>query len=256
MQKIRGRAFGHRVAEPSNPDYLAQKHKLDHLASFLGAALSALAETMAAWTSVAKQQSHFAALVAQSGTETRGSIGGRENCARAARVTAVCARELGGGVMREGVVPDVMEQLRKFLSHVRGLQERQRDVKKMKREYDMASTRLRQTRGKFGGGGEAVARAVERYERGRELYEGMVRRMAERMAEANGRMGEVVQTVHYLFWLIQERASNALYESTEVEMSRANAAEPALCYVEFCKGLKSPANMFHGLDLRSESERT
>lgn len=244
------------MAEPSNPDYLAQKHKLDHLASFLGAALSALAETMAAWTSVAKQQSHFAALVAQSGTERRGRVGGRENCARAARVTAVCARELGVGVMKEGVVPDVMEQLRKFLGHVRGLQERQRDVKKVKREYDVAATRLRQTRGKFGGGGEAVARAVERYERGRELYEGMVRRMAERMGEANGRMGEVVRTVHYLFWLIQERASTALYEATEVEMSRANAAEPALCYVGFCQGLKSPANMFHGLELRPESERT
>lgn len=253
MSKIRGRGFGTRVAEPSNPDYLAQKHKLDHLASFLGAALSALAETMAAWGAVAKQQSHFAALVAQAGS---GRSGGRDKCARAARVTAACAREIGPEAMRQTVVPDVMEQLRRFLAHVTALQDRQRDVRKMKREVDAAATRLRQARGKLGGGMDAIAKAQERYDKGKETYDGMVRRMAERMAEANGRTADVVRTVHYLYWLLQEKASNMLYEATEVEMSAANAAEPALCYVAFCHGLKSPATMFNGLELRHDASRT
>lgn len=245
-------AFGPRVHEPSNPDYLLQKHKLDHLAAFLGAALAALSDTMEAWTAVAKQQSQFAALVAQAGSS--GAVG-RTKCARAARATAACASEIGPGAMKASVVPDAMEQLRTFLAHVTALQERYSDVRKMKKEYDASAARLRAAHGKLGGGGEALTRAQVKFDRGQELYEAMVRRMAERMAEANRRTPEVVSTVHYLYWLLQEKASSKLLEATDAEMSSASAAEPALCYVTFCHGLRSPSSTFHALEYPQDTER-
>lgn len=251
-QKLRSKPLSSETLEPSNPDYLLQKHKLDHLAAFLGATLDSLTETMQAWTAVARQQSHFAALVAQAGTSA--SLA-RSKCARAARATAACAAEIESTAMKATVVPEAMEQLTLFLEHVQALQERYRDVRKMKREYDACAARLRATQAKLSSGGEAVARAQAKFDKGEEVYEGMVRRMAERMAEANRRTPEVVSTVHYLYWLLQERATTKLMESTEAEMSAANAAEPALCYVTFCKGLRSPSSVFRALEGSSESAR-
>lgn len=207
---------------------------------------------MEAWSAVAKQQSHFAALVAQAGSS--GSVG-RSKCARAARTTATCAAEIESSAMNASVIPDAMEQLRRFLAHVNALQERYRDVRKMKREHDACAARLRAAQGKLGGGGDAAGRAQARFEKGQEVYEGMVRKMAERMAEANRRTPEVVSTVHYLYWLLQERASSKLVESTEAEMGAASAAEPALCYVTFCHGLRSPSSMFHSLEYPPEPEK-
>lgn len=230
--KLRARAFVGRMTEPSNPDYLAQKHKLDHLASFVTAALTSLTDTMDAWAHLSKQHSNFAMLMAHTRTS--------QSMERAARLTSLCARDVRDDVLQDGVVPDVMKQLKRFLTHVRGLQERQRDVRRMKREYEMSMGRVRKG-----------AEGWERVERGRIMYEAMVKRMAERMKEANDRGGEVVRTVRWLYWLVQEKASACVNESTEEEMGKANAAEPLLCYVRFCQGLKSPTTMFNGMDLRA-----
>lgn len=251
MQKLRGIAFGARAHEPSNPDYLAQKHKLDHLAAFLHAALQVLSDTLTAWAAIAKQQSHFAALVEAAGLP--GSA--RSRCARAARNTARAAAHLQPDVLASPVVPNALEQLRRFLGHVTALQERYRDVRKMKKEYEVAAQRLKSAQGKLGGGGDALTRARARHERGREMYDAMVKRMAERMAEANRRMPDVVRTVHYLYWLMQDKAAERLLDATEGEMKHANAAEPALCYVTFCHGLRSPSSMFQTLDTRPEPRR-
>lgn len=251
MRKLRSIGFGSRLHEPSNPDYLAQKHKLDHLAAFLSASLQVLKDTMSAWTAVATQQSHFAALVGQAGLPS-GTVRGR--CARAAKNTAKCASDIRLDVMQSTVVPDAMEQLRRFLNHVTALQERYKDVRKMKREYDGTAHRLRVAQGKLGSS-ESLARAQAKHDRGRLRYEGMVKRMAERMADANRRMPDVVRTVHYLYWLLQDKATEKLLDATEAEMKLANAAEPALCYITFCHGLRSPASIFHTLDSRSGSRR-
>lgn len=249
--KLLPKPFSSDTHEPSNPDYLLQKHKLDHLAAFLGAALDSLSETMQAWSAVAKQQSHFAALVAQAGTS--GSLE-QSKCTRAARATASCAAQIESTAMKATVVPEAMDQLTRFLGHVRALQERYGDVRKMKQECDAYAARLRVVQARASSA-ETVGRAQAKFDKGQEVYEGMVRKMAERMAEANGRTPEVVSTVHYLYWLLQERATAKLMESTEVEMSAANAAEPALCYVTFCKGLRSPGSIFKALEGWSESER-
>lgn len=240
--------FGNRLNEPLNPSYAAEKKKLDQFRTFLTTTLKTIDETMAAWVSVAKLQNKFALLVHQSAAMAPASS--QSKFRRPVKTTFACSNAIYDEGFKDTVVPNALHQLRRLLVHITSVQDRFRDISKAKTQYESALQKYRTLDARPNAGKESLQKSKFRYERLRDLYEAMVARVEERMTEANSRRPDAHRTIHYLFWIMQERASGRIVKATEIETSAASAAEPALCYVTVCHGLKPADSMFDALIIR------
>lgn len=234
--------------EVEEPRYIQEKRLLETFSALLITGLPLLEELLQSWASIASLQCKLAVLINQKTPLSDKDMNTRFQ--NAAKHTVKNSTSLRNDVLNEAAVPNVLAQLHRISTHVDKLRARHRDVNRAKSEFEASERRLRNLQSRNSPNRENLVRAKGRFERTRDLYNAMVDRMVERMVEVNALQPDVAKTMHYLFWILQEKASNRIIEATKSDMDDASAAEPLLCCMSFGNGLKDPSTMFHALVYR------
>lgn len=256
---VLNRLIGLRYSEPTDPEYLALKTSLASLADILEAGLAHAKTVDASWARLCTDQAAFAATLQAADRKSPALRDGPGACAAFSKSLVSTRSNIGVGAAATGGRKQAyshsvaFEQVRRYLTHVRALQARYRDLAKARTEFDGEGKKAAAARAKGVGGAGGVAalqKAEDRAGQTERMYTAMLRRMMERLRAAEGKKDDAVQMLNNAFWMQQKCIHGQMGSAEEPAFDAASATEPMLVSCNLLEGLAAPSQMFTALDTR------
>jgi hypothetical protein len=238
-----------RPSEPSDPEYTSLCASIDAVVSCLDEALTHVRTVEKAWAGVARGQAALCVTVATGG----GALIPRKT------EGALAAKTFGQAVARNTEIGQMThlhayDQVRRYLEHLRGIQQRFADVGKAKAEFEALVRRVRAVEGRSQANASPnLGEIRESKERARVMYFAMLSRVIERMRAAVERRSVALDLVQHAFWLQQSAFHRAMASAETTVMDTARATEPFVVSTTLMEGLSAPESMFSSLRLHSAS---
>jgi hypothetical protein len=238
-----------RPSEPSDPEYTSLRASIDAVVSCLDEALTHVHAVEKAWAGIARGQAALCVTVATGG----GVLTPRKT------EGALAAKAFGQAVARNTEIGQMThlhayEQVRRYLEHLRGIQQRFADVVKAKAAYEVLVRKVRAIEGRNQANTSPnLSEIREGKERARAMYFAMLSRVIERMRTAVERRSVALDLVQHAFWLQQSAFHRAMASAETTVMDTARATEPVVVSTTLMEGLSAPESMFSSLRLHSAS---
>jgi hypothetical protein len=258
---------GPKLVEPRDPSFVSLRAQIDALVAALSTALTAAAAADATWAAVAADQAAFADAVAAAELDADAAPSmarrpRREDVADdGVAGTAVFARAVadnagpGPGGRKPTLHYAALDQVRRYVEHLRSVQARVKDLAKAHTDFVSAETKLRTHENKAAvaqvpGNPEVTTRLLEKRDLNEKMYRAMLSRLNERMTAALAKKENALALLRSAFWLQQARLQEALCAAQQAATDAARATEPLLVSVSIMSGLQPPNSMYAALNPR------
>jgi hypothetical protein len=263
---------GSKLIQSRDPTFLSLRAAIDALADSLQSAVTAAATSDASWTSVATSHAAFSEAVAAATRATKApSMVKRPHkeddeddaVAGAARFARAVADNAGPGPAgcKSTLHYNSLDQVHRFVEHLRGMQDRVKEMSKAHTDFVGAEGKLRTFEAKAAQtqmvpNAEIAARLTEKRDLAEKMYVAMVGRLIERMRAALDKKELVLTILRSAFWLQQARLHEALGTTQQPSTDAARATEPLLVSVNIMAGLHPPSSMYTALNPRFQVDTT
>lgn len=258
LQALKAAGFSARYPEPTDPEYVRLRAATDALTEALEAALARAKAVDGAWSKLASEQAAFASALQVADRRDEALRDGPAAAAGLAKAAAGMTSTQGinpasnGGRRRNLPHSVALEQVRRYLAHLKAIQGRYRDVCKAKAEYDGFAAKVTTLKGRPQNASNAasLAKYTERATQSGKMYDAMLARLIERMGAAMDRKSCALSMINNAFWLQQARLHTQMGQVQEPAYDAARATEPLLVSSNLVEGLTAPSGMFTALDTR------
>jgi hypothetical protein len=259
LQALKAASFASRYPEPTDPEYVSLKASTDALADALDAALAQARAVDASWARLAADHAAFAAALHAADRHDDALRDGRAAALGLAKAAAALTSTQGvnpaanGGRRRNAAHAVALDQVRRYVAHLRAIQGRYRDVCKAKAEYEGCAAKVQSLKGRPQTASTAAGlqKYGERHALSDKIYHAMLDRLIERMRLAMERKPQALALIGNAFWLQQSCLHAEMGCVQEPVYDAARATEPLLVSCNLMQGLAAPSSMFAALDTRS-----